>query len=297
MVSLFLFYSGFGIYESIRKKGINYVKNLPKKAIFLFIKFQMSLLLFLVNNLILGIKTQFKNYLLSIIFKIGIGNSYWFSFTIISFYIYSYISFIFIRNNNYIFIGILCINIISLLHIHIIYNYYHPKSLPSVDNILSFNIGLYYSLIKKYSDKIVMKNDVYYFGFLILNIVIYTYYYNYKIKSLLIVSIINSLFCLIIILINMKIKFNNEFLILLNSHSFSIYLLQRVIMKYIKFKNYFYSNNFIRFFIVFLIIIFTSCIFDNITDFINKFITTNNSKKKEQIYIFNDEKIKFNVNK
>ena len=33
MVSLFLFYSGYGIIESIKKKGINYAKTLPIKSL------------------------------------------------------------------------------------------------------------------------------------------------------------------------------------------------------------------------------------------------------------------------
>ena len=290
MVSLFLFYSGFGIYESITKKGVNYVKYLPKKGVILLIKYQISLLFFLINNLLLGIKTSFKNYLLSVLLKTGIGNSYWFTLTIISFYIYSYISFNFIKNKNDIFIGILLINIISLLHIYFIYYYYHPNSIPSVDNILCFNIGLYYSLLKKYIDRIIMKNDIHYYGALSLIIIIYTYYYNYKTKTILIVSIINCLFSLIIILISMKIRFNNEFLIFLNSHSFSTYLLQRGVMKFFWCKKYFSSNTFIRFFIVFINIILISVIFDKNTEFINKLFNIKKYKqKKEIINIYNDE--------
>ena len=292
MVSLFLFYSGFGIYESINKKGIKFTKKLLKKGVILFIKFQIILFIFLLNNLFLGIKISFKNYLLAIIFKVGIGNSYWFSFTIIIFYFYSYLSFSFIKNNNCFFIGIFSINIISYLHVYFIYNYYHPKSLPSVDNILCFNIGLYYSLFKKYLDKIIMKNDINYFGFLSLVIIIYTYFYNFQVKVLWTVSIINSFFSLIIILISMKIQFNNDFLILLNSHSYSIYLLQRVILKFMWYKKIFKANNFIRFFIVFSIILFVSCMFDKNTLFINNLFKRNISYKKKILYIFNDEKLK-----
>ena len=32
VVSMFLFYSGFGIYEAIKKNGPNYIKTLPIKA-------------------------------------------------------------------------------------------------------------------------------------------------------------------------------------------------------------------------------------------------------------------------
>ena len=97
MVSLFLFYSGFGIFESIKKKGNKYLKTLINKAKILFIKSQIILIFFLLSNLFFGIKINLKNYFLSIIFKKSIGNSNWFAFTIICFYIYSYFSFIFIN--------------------------------------------------------------------------------------------------------------------------------------------------------------------------------------------------------
>ena len=104
MVSLFLFYSGYGIIEQIKKKGLLYVKSLPKKALILFIipssffycfffhrnkvisKYQLILLIFLVNNILLRIKINIKVYLLSIIFIKNLGNSNWFAFTIILYY-------------------------------------------------------------------------------------------------------------------------------------------------------------------------------------------------------------------
>jgi fucose 4-O-acetylase-like acetyltransferase len=163
MVSLFLFYSGFGIYESIKSKGIQYIKTLPKKIIILFIKTQIIILIFYFNNLLLGIKTELKEYFLSIIFKSSIGNSNWFAFTILCFYFYSFIFFIFIKEKKIFFIGILFITIINYFHIYFVYNYFYPKKRHTVDNTLCFIIGLYYSLLKKYFEKIIMKNDIFYF--------------------------------------------------------------------------------------------------------------------------------------
>lgn len=290
MVSMFLFYSGFGILESIKSKGNRYVKTLLKKAFTLFIKFQISLLIFLLNNLFLGIKIKLKQYLLAIIFKTGIGNSYWFSFTIISFYLYSYISFIFINKKKYNYLGIISLIIISFLHIYFIYNYFHPQSFPSADNILCFIVGLFYSLLKKYIDKVIMKNDISYFGILSLFIISYTYFYNYQIKFIWTISIINAHFSLIIVFISMKIRFNNGFLNLLNSHSYSIYLLQRAIMRFIWYKKYFNSNIFIRFFIVFILILLSSCIFDKYTSFINILSQSNIHNTKKKVYEINEEK-------
>ena len=158
MVSIFLFYSVYGISESIDRKGINYVKTLPKKGLILYIKFQLILLIFLLNNLILGIKINIKKYLLSVIFKANIGNSNWFSFTIICLYIFSYLSFRFINKKKNIIIGIIIMSILCFMHIYFVFNYFYPKKSYSVDNILCFINGMFYSLLKNYLNEIFMRN-------------------------------------------------------------------------------------------------------------------------------------------
>ena len=287
MVSLFLFYSGFGIFESIKKKGNKYIKTLLNKAKILFIKSQIILLFFLLNNLFLDIKMTLKKYILSIIFKTTIGNSNWFAFTIICFYIYSYISFITFKHNFYI-LGIIILNIICAFHIYFVYNFYYPNRLYTIDNTFCFIVGFYYSLLKNYLNKIIMKNDITYFLSLSFLILIYYYFYITK-KTILIHLFMNLFFSLIIVLISMKIRFNNEFLNLLNSHSFSIYLLQRIVMRFIYYKQYFKNNELIRFFFEFILIILISTIFDKFTTSIDYYFGGKNYQNKAFI---NNEKQK-----
>lgn len=287
IVSLFLFYSGYGIYESFKKKGNPYIKTLPIKSLIIFIKFQISLFFFLCNNLILGNKIDFKKYLKSIIFKRGIGNSYWFAFTIIILYIYSFFSFIIIKKKKYYFLGIIFLSIISYNHFLFVYKYYHIKQKFSVDTIICFVLGFYYSFFKSYLERIIMKNDITYFGTL-LNIILIFYKYYTKNKDIYNLSLTNCLFTLITILITMKIKFQNEFLNFLSSHSYSIYLLQRIVMIYIYKKGYFKENEFFKFFIEFIIVIFISIIFDKYTiviDNILKPININYKPLKQSINI------------
>ena len=286
MVSLFLFYSGFGIFESIKKKGNKYVKSLINKALILFIKSQIIIILFLLNNLFFGIKITLKKYFLSIIYKKTIGNSNWFAFTIICFYNYSYLSFIIIKPNFYIF-GIIILNIICLFHIYFVYNFYYPKILYSIDNTLCFIVGFYYSLLNNFLNKIIMKNDIIYFLSLSCLILIYYYFYIYTIKTIWVFLFLNCFFSLIVVFISMKIRFNNEFLNLLNSHSFSIYLLQKIVMRFIYFKQYFQNNELIRFFFEFILILLISTIFDKYTNCIDYYFRDKKYQKKAFI---NDEK-------
>ena len=211
IVSLFLFYSGYGIYESIKIKGTNYVKTLPKKALILYIKFLIIIFLFFVSNLILKIKYNIIRYLLSMIFISDVGNSNWFAFTIIIFYIYSYISFICIKSISRQFLGIIYINIIIIIHIYFTYNYFYQKKMYAVDNSLCFVLGFYYSLLKKYIDGILMKDDIHYFSIASLMIIIFFYLYINIFKSISTNLFSNCSFCIIIVIISMKIRFYNYF--------------------------------------------------------------------------------------
>jgi peptidoglycan/LPS O-acetylase OafA/YrhL len=260
-----------------------YISTLPKKGNILFIKFQLILIIFLTNNIICGIKINLKQYLLSMIFKSCIGNSNWFAFTIICLYYFSFFSFILIKNKNYIFIGIIINSIICFFFTILVYKFYYIKKKYAVDNIFCFVIGLYYSLLKKYLNDFFMNNDIIFLGSLLIFIIIF--YLINKI-NLLFISIQNCLFCIIIALITMKVRFKNEFLKFLNNHSYSIYLLQRVVMIFVYNNNLFINSFFIRFFFIFTTTLFLSSIFDKYTFFINKFflkVANNNNKKKKKI--------------
>lgn len=276
VVSMFLFYSGFGILESFKKKGINYVRTLPLKAFIIFIKSQLILLLYLfVNIFIFKYKITLKQYFLSIIFKSSLGNSNWFAFTIIVFYFYSYISFRFI--NKRIILGIIIISFLCYLHCIFVYNFYFPNHFYPIDTVLCFLFGFYYSFIYVYSDKIIMKNDIYYF--MCISIVIFFYYKTFMINNFISISLKNALFSIIIVLISMKVQFNNNFLKFLNSHSYSIYLLQRLVMLIVYKIQVFRKSDFIQISFEFALIFFIASCFDKHTSFIDKLI------KNKQIYI------------
>ena len=243
VVSMFFFYSGYGIFESFKKKGHAYIKTLPKKGFILFMKAQIvNLSILLIYKYFFNIKITIKKYLLSIIFKTSLEYRNWFPFTIILFYNYSFISFNSVGNKN--FLGIIIITLICFLHIFYVYNYYYPNALYSVDTVFTFVIGLYYSFFKKYIDKIIIKSDICYFFILSALIIFYSKVFIYH--NLINLSARNSSFSILVVLISMKIKFNNEFLKFLNSHSYSIYLLHRIVLSVVKRKNYLNNCEFIK---------------------------------------------------
>ena len=95
MVTTFLFYSGYGVMESIRAKGMDYVKSIPKKRVLgVFAIFIPAVLLFAVMDLLLGIPFTIKQFALSLVAWLNLGNSNWYIFVIICLYILTWLSWI-----------------------------------------------------------------------------------------------------------------------------------------------------------------------------------------------------------
>lgn len=272
IVSMFFFYSGFGIFESVKKKGFSYAKTLPNKSFILFIKYQIILLIYLTANIfILKKKITFKMFFLSAIFKYAIGNSNWFAFSIIVFYNYSYLSFRFINNN--IYIGIIIISLICFCHSIFVYYYFYPGKAYAIGSNPCFLTGIYFSYTKSILNKLILKNDICYFS--ITSIIIFIYYEFQRFKSFINFLIRNTLFSLLIILISIKVKFNNEFLLFINSHSFSIYLIQRLIFWIDYRKKIFVKSDFFQISFEFTFILFFATLFDKYTCFIDKYFLKN----------------------
>ena len=169
------------------------------------------------------------------------------------------------------------------MHSIFVYNYYYPKNLVAVDTIFCFPLGYFYSLIKNNFDGIIMKNDICYFG--ITSLIILIYYRVFYIKKLFYICIKHALFSIIVVIISMKVKINNDFLRFLNSHSFSIYLLQKIVTLIVYKKQIFKDSDFIKISFEFSSIFFLSSLFDKSTTFIDKFA------KKKLVSIYNKKYI------
>ena len=94
MVTLFLFYSGYGIMESAKKKGTEYINNLPRKRILTtLLHFDIAVLVFMIaSRYFITHDFSLKKLVLSLIGWDGFGNSNWYIFCIIILYFIAYLS-------------------------------------------------------------------------------------------------------------------------------------------------------------------------------------------------------------
>ena len=171
-----------------------------------------------------------------------------------------------------------------------IYKFYYLNIIFPFDTVFCFILGLFYSDLKIYFDKIIMENDLNYF--LIVSITIFIYYKVFSITILFFVPITNALFALIIIFITMKVQFNNYFLKFLNSHSYSIYLLQRLVFSIIYKRKIFINSDFMYISFEFTAIIYIPSFFDKFTTFIYNFFRKYQHKNGNNNHII-IEKINF----
>ena len=229
MVTTFLFYSGYGIYESI-KKNKSYKDNFFKKRFMpTFINFIIAIVIFIILNIFMGYKYELNKIILSFIGWDSIGNSNWYMFAMFCEYIFIIISFKLIKKdkNQMLFIFILTIIYIIILSIFKERHWY--------DTILCFPMGMYFSYYKNKIEKYILNKKKYW---LILLTTILTfillYILNRYILNEIIYNIMSITFVFIIILFSIKIKFNSKLFEYLGKRLFWIYILQRIPMIILK---------------------------------------------------------------
>ncbi len=229
MVALFLFYSGYGIYEAIKRKGNSYIELLLKNRFGkTFFDFGLAIILFLVVNACLGQFYPVSRILLSFIGWSSVGNSAWYMFAIFTLYILSYICFNILKNVRHgRFLAICLLSACSLGYVYIFSiikdNYWSST-------YLCFVAGMWYSFFKEYIDKVLKANILLYYIVTIFVIICYNYLFNIRYRRLLMFNLVAILFCLVFVFLSMKLSIHSKFLSWMGEHLFWVYILQRIPM-------------------------------------------------------------------
>jgi peptidoglycan/LPS O-acetylase OafA/YrhL len=219
LVVAFLFYSGFGVMESIKRKGEPYIEDMPRKRILnTLLNFDVAVLFFLVIDLILGIKLKLNTTLLAFTGWTSIGNSNWYFFIILVCYFCTWIGFKLGK-------GWMAYFLLATAYI-ILFN---TKSNPVWYNtIFSFAAGLFYSRFKSQIEPFVHQ---WYWIVLPACILVFFSVHTqnfafYGLKD----NLTSILFALSIVVVSMKIKVGNKALIWCGTKLFPLYIYQRIPM-------------------------------------------------------------------
>lgn len=228
IVTIFLFFSGYGIMESIKKDN-SYIDTLISKRILkVLLNFDIAVTLFLLLRLALNHEVELKQYLLSLVAWAGIGNSNWYIFCILFCYLFTYIAFK-IFDKNY-FKAISTVIILSIVYMIIVKLF---KPYWWYDTILVYSIGIMFSVFK---EQIILyfSNCKRYFVTLLLSIISLPIVHIYIHLSIGIRTFFETLFTIAIVLLIMHVNINNKFLCYLGKNLFGLYILQRLPMLFFK---------------------------------------------------------------
>lgn len=265
VVTMFLFYSGYGIYESFKRKGVDYIKAFPKNRFLkTLLHLDLALIPFIVLRLATGKELTAKKLLLSLIGWDSIGNSNWFMFVILALYILIYLAFILLHKKP--ILAVLATTALTVVFIIVLKPF---KEQYWYSTAICVPLGMIYSYFKEPIEKFVMKNNFCYFAVFAAVAVIFFFTYT-KNSNFVFYEVWVVAFTLLIVLVTMKVSFGNKILSWLGNHVFSVYLLQRIPMIIFENIKAISSNRYIYFFVCLAITLIMAELFDLLMKLIDK---------------------------
>ena len=228
IVVMFLFYSGFGISESIKKKKGTYIRRLPiNRIIPTLINFDIAVCGFVFLNLLLGKHLTLQEILISLTAWDDVGNSNWYIFVIIVCYLFAYIAY----QLSYA-IGkkspALPLAIQFALTLALIFILAHFKGSHWYNTVLSFVAGM---SLSAYKEKLFPLFRHHYFKLTALTAILFTLlFFVHKEAYCIKFNIQSIFFAFLIVFLTMKLKIQNTPLNWLGAHLFPLYIYQRIPM-------------------------------------------------------------------
>ena len=232
MVVMFLFYSGYGVTESIKKKGEAYIKNIPKRRVLgTLANFDVAVVVFTVASLLIGKTVGAEQFLLSLVGWSDVGNSNWYIFSIIVCYALTYLSFQINRKRG---VALLSSFLVGYAFIMSFY-----KGTWWYNTVFAYGAGAMLSEHKEwlmtqwkqhYSKWLVIAT----LGFLVCLGCYLTFYKYFKSNmettGAMVFNIMSVFFAYLIVLITMKVSIRNGVLVWLGTNLFPLYIYQRLPM-------------------------------------------------------------------
>lgn len=230
IVVVFLLYSGFGIGEAIKSKGHAYISTIPYNRILkTWINFLGALVLYWILDLCIlhgGYGT--KEYLLSIFAWESIGNSTWFVFGILICWGATWLSFVLLHDRRKAYI---CLCILLIIYILVIKNLKNGHAW--YDTILCYPLGMAVSFGKARVDRILTSNLK--TGIIVLLSSFWIVIRLFVPQNIVVRELQSILFAVFVLTVVSRITVNNKILQWFGTHTFSIYILQRIPMNLLAF--------------------------------------------------------------
>lgn len=231
IVTMFLFYSGYGIMESIKRKGHDYVKRIPlQRFLKVLLQFDCAIILFWIYRYITGVHYDVRKMLLTFVGWDGIGNSNWYIFCVLWVYIFTFIAFMVFRDNHK--KAVIGLFILSLLYMAIVCKL--GKEYWWYDTILCYTWGMIFSLYRSKIESWINENFKTWLFFVAVFSIGYMTTYHYKNTGPVVYQLWVFCFVAAIVTFTMRFVIDSAPLQWLGRNLFELYILQRLAMMVLK---------------------------------------------------------------
>ena len=234
IVAMFLFYSGFGIMESLRCKE-GYISLFPKRRFLpFFINFEIAAVVYLLVSCVTDEIPTFCYAIKGFIAWENFGNSNWYVFAIFYLYVATYTVFR-IREIKWfrkIPMWFAVFGIVFLSGIYILWMRHAGKGGWWYDTILCYSAGMFFSLGRKAFEKWLagQKRHLRYVTALVFAIAAFAFFYSMRAEHKMYFEIISVTFAIIVVLLTMKFRASNRVYTYIGQNLFSFYIYQRIPM-------------------------------------------------------------------
>lgn len=230
MVVMFLFYSGYGVMESIKAKGEKYVNVMPKRRVLTtLINFDIAVVIFALVGLTTGMNDILPHLGLSLIGWDSVGNSNWYIFCILVCYFLTYVTYKYTKSG-----GVLCTLTIVFAMIMSLY-----KGTWWYNTVAAYCVGVLFSSNKKIIMEAWKSGYVKWLltmaGGFTFFLGIYLYWYapfkgEYERLGAIVFNMMSIFFALLVVMLTMKVSIDNMALRWLGRNLFPLYIYQRLPM-------------------------------------------------------------------
>lgn len=227
IVVMFLFYSGYGVAQSIAKKGETYVRSMPRRRVLkTLVNFDIAVVVFLIMDIALGTASDYSipKILLSFIGWDSVGNSNWYIFAILILYFITYISFSLFKGN--VKKSLWTVTALTVVYIAVMAFFKDPWWF---DTVILYPLGMWFSLGKDKITAFFEKKISLYYIFFVFCLIVLAFTAIFF-DNIVCYEIFMVVFCAAVVLFTLKFNFKSPILSFFGKYLFEIYIFMRVPM-------------------------------------------------------------------
>ncbi len=224
IVAMFFFYSGFGIWESFKRKP-GYVHSFFKNRFLkTLLHFDIAVAIFILVQLLIPITYSPKEYLLCWIGWESVGNSNWFIFVILSLYLIALAALFLQKRSGR---GGIVWSILAAAGLWVLLRIVADRPTWWVDTMAAFPLGLIAGKYKNVLLSLLGRKGA---PYLLTAASLTLFLLEYKFAGIDIYGGAACLFCILVVFCSSWIKIGNPVLDWLGKNAFTIYIIQRLPM-------------------------------------------------------------------